>query len=587
MSATSPSNDTVTDRTITVGESSSERYELPVEDVLTGRGAILGKSGSGKSNSSSVIVEELLAAGQSVLVVDVEGEYYGLKEEFELLHAGADDRCDVQVGPDHAEKLASLALEERIPVILDLSGYVDESGPGEQSDAARDLVRRTAEALFTTERDLQRPFPIIVEEIHEFVPEGPALDALGQQLVQIAKRGRKRGLGIVGISQRPADVKKDLLTQADWLVWHRLTWDNDTKVVRKILGTDYDDPVQDLADGEAFVQADWADTIERVQFDRKRTFDAGATPGLEDVERPELTAIDGDIVAELEAISADASQRRDEIERLQARLEEKADRIEELEQALQNARDVSNAAQQLADALQDGDDADGVPENFEAQLEHKNERIHDLERERDALQERVDDLERTLERARVDRERVEHAEQIEARFEGVREHVSELAAELDVDVAVGDPADSEDSGADADHVAELEAENERLRERLAAAEKGVTVPTDYEDFVNQDVVQDTIEEAMDKTSASKRYVKGVVATIVQEGAPVSYETIADRLGVSTTSDVSKAASTLETLGLIDRVQQSPAKVDLDLESVAELKEARRRRQEADQLMEDL
>jgi DNA helicase HerA-like ATPase len=50
----------------------------------------LGKSGSGKSNSASVVVEELLDDGYPVLIVDVDREYFGLKEEYELLHLGAD-----------------------------------------------------------------------------------------------------------------------------------------------------------------------------------------------------------------------------------------------------------------------------------------------------------------------------------------------------------------------------------------------------------------------------------------------------------------------------------------------------------------
>jgi len=36
---------------------------LPTVEVLTGRGFITGKSGSGKSNSASVVVEELLDRG--------------------------------------------------------------------------------------------------------------------------------------------------------------------------------------------------------------------------------------------------------------------------------------------------------------------------------------------------------------------------------------------------------------------------------------------------------------------------------------------------------------------------------------------
>ena len=107
----------MSDERVTVGtESESEKpISMPVVQLLTGRGFITGKSGSGKSNTASVVVEELLEAGYPVLIVDTDGEYYGLKEEYELLHAGADEECDIQVGPEHAEKVAELALEGNVP----------------------------------------------------------------------------------------------------------------------------------------------------------------------------------------------------------------------------------------------------------------------------------------------------------------------------------------------------------------------------------------------------------------------------------------------------------------------------------------
>jgi uncharacterized coiled-coil protein SlyX len=318
--------------------------ELPVIDLMTGRAFLTGKSGSGKSNTASVVIEKLLDRGLPVLVVDIDGEYYGLKEEYEILHVGADEECDLVVNEEHAGKLAELALEQNVPIILDVSSFLDES-------EARDLLTAVARNLFAKEKKLKQPFLLVVEEVHEYIPEGGGLDECGRMLIKAAKRGRKHGLGVVGVSQRPADVKKDFITQCDWLVWHRLTWENDTKVVRRLLGSEYADAIDGMADGEAFVLTDWSERVRRVQFDRKETFDAGATPGLEDFERPELKSVSSDLVQDLEAISEEEERRESRIQELERQLADREQRIEELEAELSEAEDLSKMAERFSRAM--------------------------------------------------------------------------------------------------------------------------------------------------------------------------------------------------------------------------------------------
>ncbi|SEO77985.1 AAA-like domain-containing protein [Halogranum amylolyticum] len=317
---------------------------LPVVEILTGRGFITGKSGGGKSNSASVVIENLLDSQFPVLIVDTDGEYYGLKEQYEILHAGADDECDIQVSPEHAEKIANLALEQNVPIILDVSGYLDEAD-------AEEMLLQVSRQLFAKEKKLKKPFLMLVEECHEYIPEKGGMGEAGKMLIKIAKRGRKHGLGVVGISQRPADVKKDYITQCDWLVWHRLTWRNDTKVVGRILGSEYADAIEDMGNGEAFLMTDWSESLRRVQFHRKQTFDAGATPGLDDFERPELKSVSGDLVSELRDISDEKARRESEIADLRQELEEKEATIRQLRRELEEAQDMSRMADTFAQAM--------------------------------------------------------------------------------------------------------------------------------------------------------------------------------------------------------------------------------------------
>ncbi|MFO7925836.1 MAG: helicase HerA domain-containing protein [Halobacteriota archaeon] len=333
------------EETISVGETEDgSDVELPVVDLLTGRGFITGKSGSGKSNSASVIAEKILDRGYSLLAVDIDGEYYGLKEEYEILHVGADEECDLRVGVEHAEKIAELALGQNVPIILDVSSFLDESD-------ARELLTEVTKQLFAKEKKMKQPFLMLVEEVHEYIPEGGGVDECGRMLIKVSKRGRKHGLGIVGISQRPADVKKDFITQCDWLVWHRLTWNNDTKVVGRILGNEYAGQIEDMDDGESFLMTDWNESIRRVQFERKRTFDAGATPGLDDFERPELKSVSGDLVDELQEITDERESKQNRINELERQLQQRDERIRDLQRQLSDARDLKQMADRFSRAM--------------------------------------------------------------------------------------------------------------------------------------------------------------------------------------------------------------------------------------------
>jgi len=410
------------DRTMNDGEEEriaiddQGEVSLPVVEVLTGRAFMTGKSGAGKSNSASVVAEELLDRGFPLLIVDTDGEYWGLKEEYEILHVGADEECDLQVSSEHAPKLAELALEDNVPIILDVSGFLDE----DEGDA---LVRETARELFQREKKLKKPFLVLVEEIHEYIPEGGRLDDTGKMLIRVAKRGRKRGLGLAGMSQRPADVKKDFITQCDWLLWHRLTWENDTDVVRRVVGKEYADAVQDLDDGEAFLMADFLEAdVQRVQVRRKRTFDAGATPDLEDFERPDLKSVSGDLVGELEEISEREERRQDRIAQLEARVEELQEEKGELEDELDSARDMRNLAQQMAEGLQSsGGNGDVASEKVDELIEDRNElrsKLEDREDRIDELEGQVEDLQHELaQRPDISERAVEAVEVLAGEFD--------------------------------------------------------------------------------------------------------------------------------------------------------------------------
>ncbi|WP_280535507.1 DUF87 domain-containing protein [Halopenitus sp. POP-27] len=552
---------------------------LPVVEVLTGRGVVLGKSGSGKSNTASVVVEELLDDGYPVLIVDVDGEYFGLKEEYELLHLGADEECDLAVGPEHAEKIAELTLEQNIPVILDVSGYLDK-------EEQRELIKEVGRHLFAKEKKLKKPFLMLVEEVHEYIPES-GLDDVGRMLIKIAKRGRKHGLGLCGISQRPADVKKDFITQCDWHIWHRLTWDNDTKVVRRVLGSEYADAVQDLDDGEAFLHTDWDDQIHRVQFRRKHTFDAGATPRLEEIERPDLKSVSEDIVSELETISERQKAEANEIKRLRSQLEEREEKIDDLEEELEKARDVSELAERFTDALAQSDSSSTSTKNIEETVEEirkeKNEEIRSLRQENQQLREENKEL-----RSRV--EELEEAANQAERLESLNENIDEVAeAYTRMGEALGLDPQQEEVDRLRQRVESLQETVGELREKEDTDSKldTETEITTYREFLEDEAVQDAINAA--KTDASSpRYVEGVITAIMAENQPVTYDEIADELGINSTGHVASAVNALYERDIVTKSKDGRVnKVDLNINELEEIRATAQRRATSQELMSSI
>ena len=413
---------------------------LEMVNFLVGRGFITGKSGSGKSNTGGVIAEEILDNSYPLLIIDTEGEYYGLKEEYELLHVGADEECDLQVSAEHAEKIADLCLNQNVPVILDVSGYIDE-------EERNKLVYKVSKHLFAKEKKLKKPFMIMLEESHEFIPQSGSVGEDGEvseMLIRIGKRGRKRGLGITAMSQRPASVDKDFITQCDYRIWHKLDYPSDLSVVKDVLGPTYQEPIKGLDIGHAFLEADFIDLEEvfgtdegekaaKVNFRRKETFDAGATPDLEDFEKPELKSVSEDLVEELQTISEKKKKREDELERLKEQKEELEEKLEEKDEELERAKDMSEMADRLTKNLTASEGGE-VEEEVRQIREEKDAKIREQEKKLEEYKEKIKTLQEEVAELEDFKEYKEKAEEWEKKQDTIEEAVVRLQEVTGIDV---------------------------------------------------------------------------------------------------------------------------------------------------------
>jgi len=77
---------------------------------------------------------------------------------------------------------------------------------------------------------------IFIDEAHEFLPKSgktPATDAL----VQLLREGRQPGISLVLATQQPGQIHKDVMTQSDIVISHRVTAKPDVEALNEIMQT--------------------------------------------------------------------------------------------------------------------------------------------------------------------------------------------------------------------------------------------------------------------------------------------------------------------------------------------------------------
>ena len=135
------------------------------------------------------------------------------------------------------------------------------------SDILPLIVSLVAKLAFSVQQwtpiDLRHPMALFCDEAHLYIPERQSSGGAGEVSVEIferiAKEGRKYGVGLVVISQRPSEVNRTVLSQCNNLVAMRLTNGDDQGVVRRLLPDSlggFGDLLPILDTGEALVVGD-------------------------------------------------------------------------------------------------------------------------------------------------------------------------------------------------------------------------------------------------------------------------------------------------------------------------------------------
>ncbi|MCS0407885.1 ATP-binding protein [Vibrio diabolicus] len=119
--------------------------------------------------------------------------------------------------------------------IVDLSGV-----PNEVAGVASAAIARIVFQLKVWQTEAERqnsPVLLVCEEAHRYVPNrGEAQYEAAQSAIRrIAKEGRKYGVGLLLVSQRPSEVEATVLSQCNSWIVLRITNDADREHVRSVL----------------------------------------------------------------------------------------------------------------------------------------------------------------------------------------------------------------------------------------------------------------------------------------------------------------------------------------------------------------
>jgi uncharacterized protein len=296
-------------------------FGLPVEAVTQTFG-ILAKRGAGKTYCALVLVEELLGAGQRVVVADPVGVAWGLRANAAGTGPGipivvfGGDHGDVPLEETAGETIANWLIAEAQSAVLDLS-----------------LLRKSAQVRFMADfcerlyHKNRAPLHVVLDEADAFAPQRPmrGQERMLGAVEDLVRRGRARGLGVSLVTQRAAVLNKDVLTQVEVLVALRTIAPQDRDAIDawiKVHGTpeqraELMASLPSLPIGTAWWWSPgWLDLFRKVKTRKRRTFDSSATPSAEAqrIEPKALAPIDlevlkGRIAATVEQAKANDPRR--------------------------------------------------------------------------------------------------------------------------------------------------------------------------------------------------------------------------------------------------------------------------------------
>lgn len=284
------------DRVVLSGEQGG--FVISGKQLITSTQAILAKKRSGKTYLAMVMAEQLLKLKLPFVAVDPTGVWCGLRtmadgtpSPYDVLTLGG-PRGHWPLSAELGTKVADLVVDIwPRSVILDLSAMV----PEDQHEFVYNLCAR----IFFINK---KPVHFFFDEADEFAPQVSDANYKFQRrclsaIDRFVRRGGVKGLGSSLITQRPAVLSKNVLSQVGRIVVLNMVAPHDIEAVEEwmkgVVSKTQDrlaclSALPQLASGEAFAVTNGAGVVPLVRFKTrlKETFDSSRTPTMDEVDLP-------------------------------------------------------------------------------------------------------------------------------------------------------------------------------------------------------------------------------------------------------------------------------------------------------------